>query len=69
MTAEDLILSKTIKKWFAIFEAMNPGQAIEVSEVAKRDPKLFIDLAKCFIDGNPETHEFSNCYKYFKRVA
>ena len=68
MTFDDLILSKTIAKWFAIFEAMKPGQMIEVADVAKKDPKLFTDLCKTFIDGNPETHEMSNDYAYLKRI-
>ncbi len=67
MTETDLILTKTIKKWFAIFEAMKPGQMIEVADVAKKDPVLFQQLCKEFIKDGHEDFSFSGDYRFFKR--
>lgn len=68
MTEEDKKLSLLITKWFATFERMKPGQAIEIGVTGKSNLKLFTDLCRTFIDGNPD-FEFSNDMKYFKRFT
>lgn len=54
--------------WFKYFSEMQPGDQIEIAVKGKRDPALFIDVCKEFIDqGNP-SFEFSNDYKFFRRI-
>lgn len=54
--------------WFIFFDKMLPGQAIEVATVGKRDPELFKQMCIFYIDENHPDFEFSNDYKYFKRI-
>lgn len=61
-------LSEVIELWFAFFKKMKVGQKIEIAHYGKRDPKLFTDMCKCFIDDNPD-YEISNDYKYFKKCS
>ena len=61
-----LTLSEIIKLWFDHFDKMLIGQRINVLEVGKRDPELFTDMCKAYIDGHPD-YSFTNDYKFFKR--
>jgi hypothetical protein len=55
--------------WFNRFSQMKPGQSIEIAVVGKRDPELFIDVCKRFIDHGNMDFEFTNDYKYFRRMT
>jgi hypothetical protein len=59
--------SQILDDWFLRFDRMIPGQAIEIASTAKRDPKLFIDICKFYIDNEHPDYSFTNDYKYFKR--
>ena len=57
-----------LQEWFTRFGTMKRGQAYEVGVTGKRNPELFIAMGKHFIDCGNEDYEFSNDYKYFKRI-
>lgn len=59
--------TEIVNAWYAYFLAMKPGDKIEIAVKAKRDPALFIDICKDFIDHGNESYSFSNDKKYFKR--
>lgn len=54
--------------WFLFFDNMLPGQAIEINTTGKRDPELFKQMCMLYIDEGHNDFEFSNDYKYFKRI-
>ena len=54
--------------WFACFNRMIPGNAIEIALTGKRDPQLFTEICKTFIDQGNLDFEFTNDYKHFKRI-
>jgi hypothetical protein len=58
----------TLDEWFRAFDKMKPGSAIEIKKFAKDDPKTLIDIGKMFIDAGNMDYEFTNDYKYFKRI-
>lgn len=47
---------------------MKPGEKIDINEVGRRDPELFLSICKTFIDDNNPDFELSNDYRYFKRI-
>jgi hypothetical protein len=55
--------------WFDYFSKMKPDQSIEIAVSGKRDPELFIDMCKEFIDRGNMDFEFTNDYKYFRRMT
>lgn len=61
-------MDEILEKWFNKFGEMKPGQQIEVAVTGKRDPALFTDICKMFIDSGNFDFEFSNDYRYFKRI-
>ncbi|ASU34369.1 hypothetical protein MuYL_2482 [Mucilaginibacter xinganensis] len=46
---------------------MKLGEKLDIQTVGKRDPKLFLDICKSFIDENAD-FELSNDKKYLKRI-
>jgi hypothetical protein len=54
--------------WFECFARMKPGNAIEIELTGKRDPQLFTDICKEYINQNHYDFEITNDYKYFKRI-
>lgn len=46
---------------------MKPGEKLDIQNVGKRDPELFLSICKSFIDDNPD-FELSNDYKFLKRI-
>lgn len=58
----------TLNKWFGKFRKMKPGEKIDINEVGRRDPELFLSICKTFIDDNNPDFELSNDYRYFKRI-
>jgi len=61
-------MDEILEKWFKKFSEMKPGQRIEIALTGKRDPALFTDICKHFIDAGNMDFELSNDYKYFKRI-
>lgn len=59
--------SEVMAEWFAKFDSMIPGQAIDIGVSGKRDPELFTDMCKEYINNGHEDFSFTNDYKYFKR--
>ena len=58
---------ETLNKWYGKFSKMKPGERLNIEEVGKRDPELFLDICKSFIDDNPD-FELSVDMKYLKRI-
>lgn len=59
--------SQVMTEWFTRFDKMIPGEAVEIATSGKRDPVLFTDMCKTYIDQNHPDFSFTNDYKYFKR--
>lgn len=55
--------------WWQKFDKMPVGSAYEVAKCAK-NVELFVEMGKDYIDHSPEgyNYEFSNDYKYFKKI-
>lgn len=68
MNELDKKLNTVINAWFSFFDKMKVGEKIELEKHGKKNPKLFLDICRSFIDGNP-SFEISNDYKYFQRCA
>lgn len=62
--------SQTVLEWWIKFEAMKVGTAYEIAQCTKK-PEVLTEVMKDFIDHseNGWQYEFSNCYKFFKRIA
>jgi hypothetical protein len=59
-----------VEKWWQNFSKMEAGTAYECAKCAK-NVEFFIQMAKDFIDHYEFGYqwEFSNDYKYFKRIT
>lgn len=55
------------QKAFELFRSMKPGQVIIIRDIAKKDPKGFIQYGKDFIDEN-YNYEFNKDYTSFRRM-
>ncbi len=62
--------SQTVLEWWIKFDAMKPGTAYEVERCTKK-PEVLVEVMKDYIDHseNGMNYEFSNDYKFFKRIA
>lgn len=60
--------SHVIAKVYDRFRLMKVGDYVEIDKEAKKDPQLFIEICKEFINQGNHDFEFSNDYKYFKRI-
>lgn len=62
--------SEVVLRWYKKFNEMKIGDRFEISICAPKNPDLFIDMIKCYMDFEQgyKTHEFSNDFKYFKRI-
>lgn len=61
--------SEIANMWFEYFAKMKPEQRLEIAVSGKRDPALFVDMCKSFIDQGNIDFEFTNDYKYFRRIS
>lgn len=61
--------TEILKMWFDYFSNMKEGQQIEVAVSGKRDPELFIEMCKSFIDAGNYDFEFTDGYKFFRRMT
>lgn len=50
--------------------SLNPGESVELikTKIGKQDIELMIDACKNFIDSGNYDFEFSNDYKYIRRI-
>lgn len=57
-------------KTFAGLESMKPGESVELSKtkIGKQDIELIIEVCKIFIDEGNYDFEFSNDYKFIRRL-
>jgi hypothetical protein len=55
-------------KAFELFDKLQPGEIITVSQIAKKDPKAFIEYGKAFIDQGGSI-EFSKDYRKIKGLT
>jgi len=63
-----MTFEEKLNEWFKKFEKMQPGEKIDIEKTGRRDPELFTDMCKFFIDQGHEDFELSNDKKYFKRI-
>lgn len=56
-----------LNTWYGKFGKMKPGEKLDIQTVGKRDPELFLDICKSFIDEN-EDFELSNDKRFLKRI-
>lgn len=61
------VFQDKVDEGYRFLEKMKPGDRIEITVIAKRDPETFLEICKAFIDVNPD-FELSNDYKYIKRI-
>ena len=54
MNEEEKKLNSVINAWFQFFSKMKVGEQIELAKHGKKNAKLFLDICRSFIDGNPE---------------
>jgi hypothetical protein len=59
--------SNIVDDWNIRFDKMKDGEKIEISVVGKRDPDLFIDMCKNYINTHPN-YEFSSDYKFIRKL-
>lgn len=57
----------TLNIWYGKFRKMKPGEKLDIQNVGKRDPELFLDICKSFIDDNMD-FELTNDKRFLKRI-
>lgn len=60
--------TEILSSWFEYFDKMKIDEKIEIAVYGRRDPLLFIQMCKEYINQGHFDFEFSNDYKYFKRI-
>ena len=61
--------TETLNFWYEKFSKMKVGQQIEIAVTGKRDPELFTDICKSFIDAGNNDFEFSSDWRFFRRTT